>query len=30
MLNDVVFKGYHIFRAESRVLPGFEPSPDQK
>jgi VWFA-related protein len=30
MLNDVAFKDYHMFRAESRVLPGFDPSPDQK
>ena len=30
MLNDVAFKGYHIFRAESRILSGFDPPPDHK
>jgi VWFA-related protein len=23
MLNDVTFSGYHVFRSESRILPGF-------
>jgi VWFA-related protein len=30
MLNDVAFKDYHMFRSESHVLSGFDPSPDQK
>ena len=30
MLNDVAFKDYHIFRAESHILSGFDPPPDQK
>jgi hypothetical protein len=24
-MNDIVFDNYHVFRAESRVLPGFKP-----
>jgi hypothetical protein len=29
MLEDVSFTNYHFFRAESRVLPGFTPSPEE-
>jgi hypothetical protein len=29
-LNDVKFDDYHVFRAESRLLPGFEPVPEKK
>jgi hypothetical protein len=25
MLNDVTFNRYHMFRSESRILPGFTP-----
>jgi hypothetical protein len=26
-LNDVAFQDYHMFRAESHVLPGYDPAP---
>jgi VWFA-related protein len=26
MLNDITFDGYHMFRSESHILPGFAPS----
>jgi UDP-N-acetylmuramate-alanine ligase len=26
MLNDVVFEHYHVFRAKSRMLTGFNPA----
>jgi VWFA-related protein len=29
-LNDVSFGEYHMFRADSRVLPGFNPAPAEK
>jgi hypothetical protein len=28
LLNDVTFADYHLFRAESRVLPGYTPAPN--
>jgi hypothetical protein len=30
MLNDMTFGKYHIFRAQSRVLPGYTPAPKEK
>ena len=30
ILNDVAFEKYHIFRAESRILPGYTPPPKEK
>jgi hypothetical protein len=27
ILNDVTFEQYHIFRAQSRILPGYAPAP---
>jgi VWFA-related protein len=29
LLNDVTFANYHLFRSESRILPGFIPVPDK-
>jgi hypothetical protein len=26
MLNDITFDRYHVFRSESRMLPGFTPN----
>ena len=30
MLNDISYEDYHMFRGESRVMPGFNPAPDDK
>ena len=30
ILNDMAFEKYHIFRAESRILPGYTPPPKEK
>jgi VWFA-related protein len=30
ILNDVAFGKYHIFRAQSRILPGYTPVPNEK
>ncbi len=30
MLNDMTFGKYHMFRAQSRVLPGYTPAPKEK
>jgi VWFA-related protein len=30
MLNDMTFGKYHIFRAQSRILPGYTPAPKEK
>jgi VWFA-related protein len=30
MLNDMTFGKYHVFRAQSRVLPGYTPAPKEK
>jgi hypothetical protein len=30
MLNDMTFGKYHMFRAQSRVLPGYAPAPKEK
>ncbi len=30
MLNDITFDAFHMFRADSHMLPGFNPSPDEK
>ena len=30
MINDITYSDYHVFRANSRVLPGFTPAPDEK
>jgi VWFA-related protein len=30
MLNDMAFEKYHIFRAQSRILPGYTPAPKEK
>ncbi len=29
MINDITYSDYHVFRAKSRVLPGFNPAPDE-
>ena len=26
MLNDISFSGYHVFRSDSRIVPGFDPT----
>ena len=28
-MNDITFDSYHVFRAESRILVGINPSPGQ-
>ncbi len=28
MLNDISYEDYHMFRGESRMMPGFDPKPD--
>lgn len=30
MLNDMTFGKYHVFRAQSRILPGYTPAPKEK
>jgi VWFA-related protein len=30
MLNDIAYDNYHVFKAKSRVLPGFNPAPVEK
>jgi hypothetical protein len=30
MLNDVAFEQYHMFRAKSRLLTGFNPTQEEK
>ena len=30
MLNDITYDGYHIFRGETRLLTGFDPTHDGK
>jgi hypothetical protein len=30
MLSDITFSKYHIFRAQSRILPGYTPAPKEK
>lgn len=30
MLNDVVFEHYHVFRAKSRMLTGFNPTQEEE
>jgi len=30
MINDISYSDYHVFRTNSRVLPGFTPAPDEK
>jgi VWFA-related protein len=30
MLNDITYDDYHVFKAKSRVLPGFNPAPGEK
>jgi hypothetical protein len=29
MLNDIRYEDYHMFRGESRMMPGFNPTPDE-
>jgi hypothetical protein len=29
LLNDVTFSQYHLFRSESRILPGYVPADDK-
>jgi hypothetical protein len=29
MINDISYRDYHVFRSNSRVLPGFTPAPDE-
>jgi hypothetical protein len=30
MLNDVAFGDYHMFRSEARILPEYEPAPEEQ